>query len=117
MTFIDAEISLKLALISVQVNTVRNSSLGRELPRILARIRWTDEHDIQIRREVWEDYYGLDYILHKTNTVPRVVILVPAILKEDHLDVGTGDNYLFYLCKLWQGVRNGPGVRLVVHRH
>jgi len=114
--FTDAEIGLKLALISMRVSTVRNSSLG-ESPRILARIRWTDEHDIQIRREGREDRHGLDRILHKTDTVPRVVILVPTIPKEDHLDVGTGNNHLLDLCELGEGVRNGPWVHLVLCRH
>jgi hypothetical protein len=117
VTFTDPEISFELALISTRVNTVRNGTLGRDALGIPACVRWADENNIQIRREVWEDRNGLDRILHKTHAVARVVILVPAIPKEDHLDVGTGEDHLFHLCKLWQGVRNGPGIHLVVRRH
>jgi hypothetical protein len=117
MTFTDPEISFKLALISIRVNTVRYSTLGRDILRILARIGWADKNNIKIRGEVWEDYNGLDYILYKTNIIARIVVLVPAIPKEDHLDVGAGDNHLLNLCELWEGVRNRPGVHLVVRRH
>lgn len=115
--FTDPEISLKLTLISVQVRTACNRVYGPRLPRILVRIRRTDKYDVEIGREVREDGNSLDCILYEADTVARVVILVSTIPKEHHLDVATGDNHLFDLCKRRQVVRYGSWVHLVVRRH
>ncbi len=117
ITFTDPEISFELVLIPIRVNTGHNSMLGRDALGIPASVRWADENDIQIRREVWEDRNGLDRILYETHAVARVVILVPAIPKEDHLDMGTGKDHLLHLRQLWQVVRNRPRIHLVVRRH
>ena len=117
MTFTDTEISFELALIPRQVKTDRNNTQDRYLPMMLVRIRWTDEYDIKVRREVWEDRDSLDRILHKTHAVTRIVILVPAVPEQDHLDVGTGDDHLFYLRELWERVRYRPWVHLVIRGH
>src|ERR1700709_2194524 len=117
VTFTHSEVSLELALISMHVSIVRCKSIGRELPMIPACIRWTHEHDVQIRREVWEDRHSLDRVLHEAHTVPRVVILVPAIPKEDHLDVRTGDDHLFNLRELGEVDRDRLWAHVILSRH